>query len=538
MRKKTKLIITMACLALACAGLAACAQETELDALEREGNVISVTYDPNDGLFENRTGRSIVNMFNPDNFKDTDGDGKIDISLKSLDPALTDVGAPTKSGYSFAGWFKTRELATNAAGEPIDDYGNVLEIGKSGLLYIKGTNTRATQAYNYADMWDFEKDKIEYAPGSGTYKLTLYAAWVPYYKFDYYYQDNGEWKKFGSTDFDYSATQSFLENYAYTSAVTQTFDCDKVWTPKWSGENDTGEMLRTHGYSDNKTTYTFPNLDAHTFDSAYTDEACKNPIDGEISHGGSLVYNESTKKLEINGFVQNIYVKFNEGEQYRVTSAEDFVKFAGRGHASCVYTIMENELDFTGKAWPSALTSGEFDGKIIGNNAVFKNITATNGDASLTFGGLFGKLTADASIENITFDNATYDMATGSSAMLADNVYAYFGLFAGEIEAGAVVKGIAVTHSTLKIGRLARNNYSINLTCGSGANTNVAYSGISIVLTGTEARVDGETKYRYFVTDISVNEQTGAVTPTIVLSSQGAIVRDTESFLAYPSENK
>lgn len=542
MKNKTKLIITMACIALSCIGLAACSKPTKLDELEKEGNVVSVTYNSNGGMFNGRTGKSIVNMFKPENFKDSDGDGKVEISIKSTDPVLfDDVGAPTKNGYFFAGWFKTCEPAT-VNGAPVDDFGNILEEGKGGLYYIKGTETRADRAYNYSDMWDFDNDKIEYEKGSGSYKLTLYAGWVPEYQFNYYYQEKGEWKLLGSTTFDYSKTQAYKDNYNYTTSVSSTYDYDKIWVPKWSGENETGEMVNTHSYSDGETNYTFPKYAAHTFVSAYTDKECTNEITDELSHGGSLVYDQSSKKLVINNLVRSVYVKFEEGEKYRITSAEEFVKYAVKANIASVYTIMSSELDFgetdeNGKLktpWPATLSDGEFAGKIIGNNATFKNVTATKSDTSLTFGGLFGAITGDAVIENITFENATYDMATGSNSTTANE--ASFGVFAGEIETGATVNGITVNNSTLIIRHLSYKTYNINLVCGSGKG-NISYSNISVVLVGDKTTVSGETKYRYFVTNPAVNESTGAVSVTVQVSSQRAELKDTESYVAYPVNN-
>lgn len=531
----------MACIALSCIGLAACSKPTKIDELEKEGNVVSVTYNSNGGMFTGRSGVSVVNMFNPENFKDSNGDGKVEISLKKTDPALfDDVGAPAKNGYFFAGWFKTCEPLT-VNGEPVDDYGNVLEAGEGGLYYIKGTKTRANRAYSYSDMWDFDNDKIEYAQGDGSYKLTLYAGWVPNYQFDYYYQEKGEWKLLGSTTFDYSRTQAFKDSYDYTTAIVSTYDFDKIWVPKWSGENETGEMVNTHSYADGKTNYTFPKYAAHTFVSAYTDKECTNKITDELTHGGSLAYDKASNKLVVNNLVRNVYVEFEEGEQYRISSAEEFVKYAAKANKDSVYTIMSPELDFgqteDGKLktpWPAALTSGEFAGKIIGNDAVFKNVSATNSSPSAAYGGLFGAITGDAVIKNITFENVTYDMATGSNARNATAVY--FGIFAGEIETGAEVSGITVNNSTLKIGTLSINPYKINLVCGSGKG-NISYSNLSVEIVGERATIEGETKYRYFVTNPTVNEETGAVSVTIQGSSLRTEIKDTESYIAYPVNN-
>lgn len=541
MKRKVKIIIGLACISLGCIGLAACApKQTEIDKLKNEGSCITVSYDSNGGKFTNRSGMTIVNMFDPDNFLDPDGDGTIEISLKSTDPtSIKSIGAPTKIGYSFAGWYQGRELKTNENGEPLDDYGNVLQLRDDGLYYLKGAPKEATSVsagYVYSDYWDVENTKLSYELGSGEKSVTLYAAWVPRYQFNYYYQEKNstEWTLFGNTTFDYSTTESFKNTYVYTAAISSTYDSDTLWVPRWSGENDTGEMNHKFTYSDNKTSFNFPALSGHTFMEAYTDPSCTaaNKITDTLQHHGTLVYDATARQLKVNDLVQNVYVKFDEGEQYRVTTAEQFVSFAAKANATSVYTIMASELDFTDKVWPSNLASGEFVGKIVGNGSTFKNISAKNNDDKQRYGGLFGHIGNGAVITDIAFSDVTYDMATGSTAVIAEGDSVYFGILTGFAEKGADVRGITLQNGVLKMGRLARTSYQIHL-CGSGL-TGVSYDNVSVVLYSTDKVTDaGKTQYRYFVS-VVVDGQTGSVTPTVVISSSKAQVRDEESYVAYP----
>ena len=538
MKRKGKIILTLGCAALGCLVLGACRQQTPIDELENGGNVVSVTYHPNGGKFMETSGITIVDMFNPDKFTDTDGDGKIEISLKSTDPSIVpQVGAPMKQGYSFAGWFKTREPVTNEAGEPIDDNGNVLEL-RDNVYYIKGAEkeTVSEVAYHYSEKWDFDQDKVVYEQGSGTYSLTLYAAWVPYFTYNFYYEDEktGEWTLLNSQSFDYTTTQRFHDsNYGYAPALKTVTNNDYIWVPHWSGENDTGAMEHSFKRTDNSS-FNFPSLAKHTFRSAYTDEACTEKITNELQHEGTLTYEKESGKLVWNNRTQNIYVKFDKGEQYRITTAQEFVTYGARANDSSVYTILSSELDFTDLTWPSALTSGEFAGKIVGNNSTFKNISAENGDTGVTFGGLFGTISAEASVKDITFENVVYDMDIGTTKT-GFNVVGYYGVFAGIIEAGADVSGITIVNPALTIGKLELQEYQANLVCGNAnGNKGITYSGAKIILTSWK---DRQGRNLYFVTVNGVNEETGAIDLFITLRSSEAVVRDSETFVAYPAEN-
>lgn len=525
MRKKTKIILTLACLSLGCLAFAACKSESALDKYGREKNAkITVTYDANGGRFLGRTGVSIVYKFNSEFFADSDGDGKIEIPLNETDPAVSwsgsgeFIGVPLKDGYSFAGWFQNREPVENEDGKPLDAYGNVLEYNEEkSTYYIAGTTTASEQAYSYSDRWEFDTDKVVYELNGKEYSLTLYAAWVPYYRFNFYYEKKGAWTLLSTQSFDYTTTQSFRDSdYGYEHAVKTTTDSDYIWKPRWSGENDTGAMDHEHLRADGQSKYTFPSLEGHTFKAAYSDKECTTEIPSQLRHGGSLEYDEETGKLTPVGISQSVYLKFDEGEQYRITNVDQFVTYGAKANAASVYTILASELDFTKKTWPSALSSGSFGGQIVGNNCVFKNVTAENGNQNVAYGGLFGTIAASAKIENITFQNVSYDMNTGSTARGMGT--ADYGVFAGIIEAGATISGITMQNITLKMGRVQVNTmrpYQVNLICGNGSRNGITYSGAQIVLKGEEYKENEETKYRYYVErEVTVNESNGNVSFT------------------------
>ncbi len=540
MKRRVKTIIGLACCSLLCVGLAACVRETELTKLEKENFIVGVVYDPNGGKLFDRSGVTIDSRFNPDTYTDTDNDGKIEISLKTTDPVTANLvtsksGIPTKIGYSFAGWYRNCELSFDDENRPLDDYGNLLEQREDGKLYIAGTDTVSKQGYVYSGLWDFDKDKLVYELGTGKYSITLYAAWVPEYQFNYYYQkeNSSEWTLFGSTTFSYTETQAFKDSYPYTAAVSKTMNAEWMWVPRWSGANDTGEMVYSTRYSDNQKDYTFPAVKDYTFASAYSDETCTQKIEDSFQHSGKLVYNEENEKLEIENLFQNIYVKFEKGEQYRVTNAKEFTEYAKNAKPSSVYTILADELDFSKEIWPSKLSTEEFAGKIIGNGCTFKNITAENTSDEVKNGGLFASIAADAEITDIDFVNVTYDIKTGTTAKLGLGENAGFGLFTGYADAKAKISGIRIENSVLRIGKLFRNSYQINLVCGNGLE-GVSSDGVSLVLYGEAFTQNKETKYRYYVVSVEVNAETGDVLPKIEISSLRAEVRDEESYVAYP----
>ena len=85
------------------------------------------------------------------------------------------------------------------------------------------------------------------------------------------------------------------------------------------------------------------------------------------------------------------------------------------------------------------------------------------------------------------------------------------------------------------MGKLARNSYTINLV-GNGV-AGVSSDGVKVVLYGEEFKQGDAKKYRYFVTSVEVNAETGSVVPKIEISSQRAEIRDEESYIAYPESS-
>lgn len=509
MKRIYKIVIALAALTLLSLGAAACASSNPMNKYAKDGYEISVTYDPNGGAFLEREGVSIVDMFKSKNYQ-KDAEGKIHIKLmeptSDLRPTSSSSSNVTldKSGYFFAGWYKTREFVKNDAGNLINDNGEEIEITEENTYVIKGTTDVTYPACTYADMWNFETDTVDYSDGDGKIEMTLYAGWVAYYQFDYYCKVDGEWTLYGSTSFDYKAAKA-----------EESFEDGTLWIPQW----DEGAMNYTHGYGENKS-FTFPKKDGTTFSKAYADEECTQLIESSIQHGGSLNLENCTAVNNI----QKVYVELEEGERYRITTAKQFID---NPNVNGYYEIFDN-LDFDGFTWPKRLEVGTFTGKIYssdGTQRILSNISAEHSDARATVGGLFGSLAATAEISDVKFTNVTFDLKYAGTR-LSDTS---FGLFAGVIEEGATLTNVEVD-GTFKMGAITLgNNFEINLFAG-GDGQKLSSSKISFVVYGQKLIND----YNYTVepTKITIDEESGAVNFEFVSSSRHV----EESFVIKQSE--
>jgi len=448
MTKRIKTIIALSGMAATCALLAACGGKSLIDDYKNQGNIVTVTYEASGGAFLDRDKSKIVDMFNPEKYT-ADADGTIRIKLLDpLDPKRPTGSSGnltlTKTGYSLVGWYTERTEKKNAEGKLVDEAGNVLVADEDRYL-IEGTTTESSPAYEYSGHWDFSSDALEYTKGSGEKELTLYAAWSPYFKFEYYAKEDGVWAKYGETEFDYE-----IANRENASAP----DKDTVYLPAWAD----GAMNYDHPYQ-NSEVYSFPKKKGTTFAKAYLDEACTKEIEGSFEHQGFVDY-EHGKAVDS---VQKIYVELDEGEQYKIQTVEQFLKYA---NADGYYEIDADSLDFAGKTWPASFVSGTFRGRIYGKDnkqVVFKNISAKFNHQSSTTGGLFGKIAKGAWLKNVTFENATLDVGYVGAGLYQ---YKQFGLVSGNIEEGAVVSDVKLTGENTKV-RFGQVNlgsdYDVNL---------------------------------------------------------------------------
>ena len=434
--KKHVFIVTLILTAVLCLTLAGCSEQTEYDKYKAQGYTVSVTYDGNGGAFLEREGISIVDVFNPSDYV-ADSDGMVHIKLMEPTDSRRPSGSSDpltliKQNYFFAGWYENRVFKRNEADEVVDWNGNAL-IETDGVYYLKDAENE-TVGYpacsSYSGLWDFSSDTVDAKVGEEVEK-TLYAGWVPYYEFEYYYKVNGEagdWTKYATTSFDYKSTNK---------EGSTTSDRDTLFIPSYSG----GAMNYVTNYADGRS-YRFPSLDGYTFASAYSDENCENEIVDSFEHEGTLDVTTGIASDRI----QKIYVLFDKGNVYRISTAEELSQ---NGDSSGIYYI-NDDLDFDEVTWPATFMYNDFSGEIHGNGHVIKNVYASFTSTSSSIGGLFGSISG--AVKDVTFDNITVDYVTTGFISECN-----FGLFTGNVSETAELNVTIKGECNLKFGKISLN---------------------------------------------------------------------------------
>lgn len=405
--------------------LCACSDnwESPYDSLDREGYNISVRFDANGGVFAGTNDVYIVDVYNIEN--GVEKNGEVGFYLLSPEDSRRAEGAfsVSRSGYFLAGWYTERTLR-------VDEYGNALD--EFGVLTsVSGRE----QGYSYSGRWDFESDLLTVdgnaEHSSSTTVATLYAAWVPYFSYDFYSVD----AQTGET--------VFIESVS-------SIDLD---IPQW---NETTGKLDLEK---------FPSRENMTFDAAYLDAELTTELSEKISGTESFVdYETGTTSTES----VNIYTTWLEGTWFKIYTAQQFFN---NSRLDGNYMICA-DLDFEGAVWSPTLVKGRFSGKIYGNGYTISNITATQADNSQIYGGLFGTLESGAVIQDLTLENVTFTIEAGSRMQGAA-----FGLLAGSVSSDAALENVTVT-GCLYISESCypQADYSIGLLCGSGTSDGVSYT--------------------------------------------------------------
>ncbi len=422
MKLKTKAVVVALLSVMLVLLLAGCgSDETPYDINNSENYSVSVKYDANGGTFTTNTS-VIVDSFNLDELNKNNG--QAEIALISPDDANrgNDAFTAVKNGCFLAGWYQTR---------------------------IETTDANGNVSYTYADKWDFENDILS-VDSNKTYSanepvMTLYAAWVPLFEIEFYSLDTGE--KMDSMKFDPTTTEN-------------------IYVPQWDKETGAIEM------------YNFPERSGYTFNKAYFDANGTNALtDTTVKHPGVVNYENGTA----DNSVMKLYVDWREGEWYHIYNVEQFLENASlKGH----YEI-HADLDFADEIWPTSLMYGNFSGEIKGNGHTMKNITLTQTNNSKINAGLFGNLTETAQISDITFENVSFTIKSGTRV-----VGTSYGLFAGTISKDAKVDNVKILNSTLKIDSscyFGVNDYTIGLVCGMGDASVIENADIKCIATGDDA---------------------------------------------------
>ena len=349
--------------------------------------------------------------------------------------------------YSLAGMSGNVELPLLAPDDPARGTDAFVAVNNGYFLagWYKERHQEADGTYTYSGRWDFERDRLTVS-AEGEYSaeepvLTLYAAWVPMFEIEFCSLQDG----------------AVLGTYAYNPDETQ------VLVPQWNPETGAIDMFK------------FPAISGCTFDGAYYDAAGTQRVDGDtVAHPGTVNYENGTAE---NATMQ-LYVDYLEGEWYHIYTVEQFLDNASVNGSY----VIHNDLDFTGEIWPTSLMHGSFTGTIQGNGHTFSNIEVTQTNNSKTYAGLFGNLTETAAVTDLTLDNVTFTIKSGTR--VAGTSY---GLLAGSISSEALVANITITNSTLAVDSgcyFGTDDYVIGLISGMGAPADLDASGITTAVVG------------------------------------------------------
>ena len=289
--------------------------------------------------------------------------------------------------------------------------------------------------------------------------LELEARWIPEFSFEFYDLDTGK----------------LLKVYSFDPLYVQSLEL-----PEWDEESGTLDMK------------SFPEVEGKTYKAVYLDPHGIERVDGDkVYHTGieSIDYENATAT----DTVAKLYVDMNEGKWYNIYTAEQLVEAKD---LSGNYNILA-DLDFTEDGWVEEFIDGEFTGSIRGNGHTIRNLTYYQSSASMSYAGLFGTVSSEAVIEDVTFENLSFTIETGSRLPGAS-----FALFAGVLEDGAVIDNLTISGKlTVTPTPYITENTIIGLFCGTGDPGNVDISGIrwealppeSEYDTGLSLTVDGNT---------------------------------------------
>lgn len=404
MRKKIKVTI-VALMSMAIGAIAAgCASEaTPYDINDKDNYSVSVKFDANGGIFTTNTS-IIVDSYNVKDM-DVNSDGQAEIPLISPDNEVrgNDAFTPVNNGYFFAGWYENRTESKDASGNVV---------------------------YTYADKWDFEEDVLK-VDANKDYSskepvITLYAAWIPMFEIEFYSLDSGE----------------FIDKLTFDPT-----SMEQITVPAW--DEETGKINM----------YDFPSKSGYTFNNVYYDAEGTLLVEGtEVKHTGTVDYATGTGKDN----VMKLYIDWMKGEWYHIYTPEQFVENASVNGSYEIFA----DLDFAEQIWPSSIMYGNFSGQIKGNGHTLKNIEVTQTNNSKISAGLFGSLTEESVLSDVTFENVTFTIKSGTRMQGT-----CFGVLAGIIDTNASIQGVKVLSSTLNIDSscyFGVDDYSIGLLCGMG----------------------------------------------------------------------
>ena len=191
MKKSIKTILAAILLIAFAMSLAACGNKNIYESLADDGYTIRVRFDASGAFVNDTQNVTIVEAYN-ENEVVTNSAGKTGIAILAPDDPLRGNAqfklAKTDGTYNYfqVGWYRERTLVTDANGNALDVFGELV------------SESKREPAYTYSGKWDFAKDVItedDLIDG----EMTLYAAWAPFFTYEFYSQNaSGEFEKIGS----------------------------------------------------------------------------------------------------------------------------------------------------------------------------------------------------------------------------------------------------------------------------------------------------------------------------------------------------
>ncbi len=460
MKKRTKLIIGLACALGATLALAGCTiAEAPYDSLAKEGANVQIVYDRNGGVFAALDNFDLVDVYKGED---------VERGVRLLAPGDSRRGTMeaqrtsiSRSGYFFAGWYRVRTPLTDGAGNALDEDG------------APCSQTGKAQAYTYGGRWDFDAERCgmdDVTPIEGEkdrYSLTLYAAWIPNFTYSFYCETEDGWQEYATVEINPSVTES-------------------IDVPVW--DDNSGRL----NYS------LFPTREGYTFEKVFADPQKATELTSAIPHTGEVDYATGTGV----GRDVPLYTTWRAGNWYKVSKAQQLINNAS---STGSYELL-GDLDFEGLSWP--FSGMQFGGTIEGNGHVVQNVTArqTSSDQR-QYGGLFGRILAGAKLTDVSFENVSFTLSAGTNRTEGS-----YGLFAGEFSEQATVEGVTVT-GNFYVGNVFENyrgadsayidGYSVGVISG-----NLWDGGISAEEISVEAI---EVDYKYDIYGNAVKGYTRAV---------------------------
>ncbi|MBO5313423.1 MAG: hypothetical protein J6B29_05595 [Clostridia bacterium] len=423
MNNKIKVILLALAILAMLLFVVSCDEENPYASYDDDGYTVSVKYDANGGSFTAGTG-VIVDTYKLENLPLKNGK-RLAKLIEPDDDSRGDGNyfPPKKTGYVFVGWYADR--------------------------------TGSNNEYTYSARWDFDKDRLELDEGkeytAQEPALTLYAAWIPEFTFEFYSL----------------STKELLGDYKVSPYA-------EITLPEWNTK--TGKLNM----------HQFPVIEGKTYAGAYLDEDGTVAItEATIKHKGSVNYESATAQEPIT----KIYIDTVDGEWQRIYSVEQLQSVSLSGK----YMIM-NDLDFTGNYWSDVLIKGTFRGELVGYGEEpikLKGIEFSElYGANITSVGLFGQLAEGARLQNISFVDVKMSIKNGAPLTSGVN----FGLLAGTVNSKAILEDVTVT-GNIDVSyncSFKGNTYYIGLLCASGSVDTIDISGITCTANNEGAKPERE----------------------------------------------